>query len=115
MDYADYEGVIAEGEYGAGSVIVWDTGTYENLSERKGEELSMDEALDVGHVKVLLHGEKLNGAYALTRFREDRGKDQWLLVKVNDEGADRRRKPAVSQPESVLSGRTNEDVAEEES
>lgn len=115
MEYADYEGVIAEGEYGAGSVIVWDTGTYENLSERKGEELSMDEALEDGHVKVLLHGEKLNGAYALTRFREERGRDQWLLVKVNDEGATRREKPTVSRPESVLSGRTNEDVAEEES
>lgn len=115
MEYAEYEGVIPEGEYGAGSVIVWDTGTYENLSERKGEELSMDEALEDGHVKVLLHGEKLNGAYALTRFREERGRDQWLLVKVNDEGATRREKPTVSRPESVLSGRTNEDVAEEES
>ncbi|GAB3407799.1 DNA polymerase ligase N-terminal domain-containing protein [Flindersiella endophytica] len=115
MDYAGYEGVIPEGEYGAGSVIVWDTGTYENLSEHKGDELPVDDALEQGHVKVRLHGEKLHGAYALTRFREERGKAQWLLVKVDDEGANRKDKPTVSRPESALTGRTNEDVAEEES
>jgi DNA ligase D-like protein (predicted 3'-phosphoesterase) len=115
MEYADYEGVIPEGEYGAGSVIVWDTGTYENLSADHGEDLSMDQALDEGHIKVRLHGKKLHGEYALTRFREERGEGQWLLVKVNDEEATRREKPTVSSPESALSGRTNEDVAEEES
>jgi DNA ligase D-like protein (predicted 3'-phosphoesterase) len=114
MEYADFEGVIPEDEYGAGSVVVWDTGTYENLTEHQGDELSMDDALDRGHAKVRLHGEKLHGAYALTRFREERGKAQWLLVKVDDEGADRKEKPTVSRPESALTGRTNEDVAEEE-
>jgi hypothetical protein len=62
---------------------------------------------------VWLHGEKLTGGYALTRFRTRDTGENWLLVKENDEGADRRRKPAKTQPESVLSGRTNAEVAED--
>src|SRR5258708_5835297 len=57
LDYADYEGVIGEGNYGAGSVIVWDTGTYRNLDE----ERSMAEAIGAGHVKVWLDGQQLKG------------------------------------------------------
>jgi bifunctional non-homologous end joining protein LigD len=61
---------------------------------------------------VWLEGQKLTGAYALTRAKLAGG-EQWLLVKKDDDGADRRRKPAKSQPESVLTGRTNEDLAAE--
>lgn len=106
LDYADFEGDIPEG-YGAGTVVVWDTGPYRNLTERKGESVGMSEGLENGHVKVWLQGAKLSGAFALTRMG---GRQQWLLVKVDDEGADRRRNPAKTQPESVLSGRTNEDL-----
>ncbi len=105
-DYADFEGVIEEG-YGAGAVIVWDTGTYANRTERDGEEVPIDEALDDGHAVVELHGEKLRGAFALTRT----GGRRWLLVKKRDEDADARRNPTSTQPESVLSGRTIEQVA----
>ena len=108
LDYADFEGEIPEG-YGAGTVVVWDTGPYENLTEHRGEPVEMADALDRGHVKVRLDGQKLTGAFALTRTRM-RGGEQWLLVKVDDEGADRRRNPAKTQPESVLSGRTNADL-----
>ncbi|MDZ7732723.1 MAG: hypothetical protein U5R31_06010 [Acidimicrobiia bacterium] len=62
-------------------------------------------------MKVDLHGEKLAGGYALQRFRDE--DDEWLLVKVDDETADARRNPTSTQPESVLSGRTNEDLAAE--
>src|SRR6056297_1937199 len=65
LDYADFEGIIPEGQYGAGVVIVWDTGTYENTSEKKGEKLSMEEAVEKGHITVTLHGAKLTGGYAL--------------------------------------------------
>jgi hypothetical protein len=69
----------------------------------------MAEGLERGHLSFRLHGEKLRGGYALTRIRE--GKDEtWLLVKRKDEHADARRKPVKSQPESVLSGRTLDDL-----
>lgn len=111
VEYLDFEGVIPEGEYGAGSVIVWDTGTYANLSERDGEAVPVADAIDDGHLSVRLDGEKLTGGYALTRFR---GEDDWLLVKIDDDEADARRNPTSTQPESVLSGRTVEEVAEQE-
>lgn len=114
LDYADFEGVIGPGQYGAGSVIVWDTGTFENATEQDGEPVDVADALAAGHVKVVLHGQKLSGAFAFTQTRMGGDEANWLLVKVDDEGADRRRKPATSQPESVLTGRTNEQVAAEE-
>ena len=106
LEYATFEGVIPEGEYGAGGVIVWDRGTYTNGTQRQ-----MAEGLERGHLSFRLHGEKLNGGFALTRIRT--GKDEtWLLIKRKDEDADARRKPVRSQPESVLSGRTLDDLDE---
>jgi DNA ligase D-like protein (predicted 3'-phosphoesterase) len=106
LEYATFEGVIPEGEYGAGGVIVWDYGSYANRSEHE-----MAEGLARGHLSFELHGEKLRGGYALTRIRE--GKDEtWLLVKRKDADADARRKPVESQPESLLSGRTLDDLDE---
>jgi DNA ligase D-like protein (predicted 3'-phosphoesterase) len=108
LDYADYEGRIPEGEYGAGTVIVWDTGTYENLTEKRRKPVPIADAVEHGHLKVRLDGEKLHGAFALSRMGDG---DDWLLVKIDDEGADRRRKPAKTRLESVLTGRTNKDLA----
>jgi len=70
----------------------------------------MAEGLKRGHLSFRLDGEKLHGGYALTRLRT--GKDEaWLLVKKADEDADARRKPVRSQPESVLSGRTLDELS----
>lgn len=63
LHYADFEGRIGEG-YGEGTVIVWDTGTYENVTEKRGELVDVAAALEAGHVKVALDGHKLSGAYA---------------------------------------------------
>lgn len=109
LDYADFEGVIPEGEYGAGPVIVWDTGTYSNLTEERGREVPVEEAVEQGHVKVWLDGTKLTGGYALTRIGGGR-KGRWILVKMDDDAADARRNPVKTQPESVLSGRTMEEL-----
>lgn len=104
LEYATFEGVIPAGEYGAGGVIVWDRGTYINATQRE-----MGEGLARGHLSFRLNGEKLSGGFTLTRIRE--GKDEtWLLIKRKDEDADARRKPVKSQPESVLSGRTLDDL-----
>ncbi|HEX2104738.1 MAG TPA: DNA polymerase ligase N-terminal domain-containing protein [Solirubrobacteraceae bacterium] len=106
LAYGDFEGVIGEHAYGAGAVIVWDAGTYRNLDD----ERSMAEALDAGHAKFWLEGEKLRGGWTLHRTGDGR-KRQWLLIKRRDAGADARRNPQSTQPESVLSGRTIEQVA----
>jgi len=109
LAYGDFEGVIGEYSYGAGAVIVWDAGTYRNLDE----ERSMADALDAGHARFWLEGEKLRGGWTLHRTGGDGVKAQWLLIKRADEGADARRNPQRAQPESVRSGRTIEQVAAE--
>jgi DNA ligase D-like protein (predicted 3'-phosphoesterase) len=103
--YGDFEGVLGPG-YGAGAVIVWDTGPYRNLADD-----SMEDGLADGHLSFWLEGHKLCGGYALTRTGVRAGKEQWLLIKRRDEHADARRNPVSTQRESVLSGRTVEDVA----
>lgn len=108
LEYADFEGVILEGEYGAGTVQVWDTGTYRSLNEQSGKEVTMAQGLEEGHIAFWLEGEKLKGGYALTRMGESK---RWLLVKMNDEQADARRKPVETETRSAVSGRTLEDIA----
>ena len=109
LDYADFEGVIPEGEYGAGPVIVWDRGSYRNLTEDKGREVPVEKAVERGHVKVWLEGSKLRGGFALNRVGGGR-RPRWLLVKMDDEGADGRRNPVNSKPASVVSGKTIEEL-----
>ena len=111
LDYVDFEGVIPQGEYGGGTVLVWDTGTYRNLMADKKDPLSMEESLDEGHVEVWLEGEKLQGGYVLVNMK---GRDGWLLIKMDDEAADARRNPVNTAPNSVLSGRSLEEVATQE-
>ena len=109
LDYADFEGVIS-GSYGAGAVIVWDTGPYRNRTERDGREVPIGHALADGHAVVELCGHKLQGRFALTRT-DTEPRERWLLVKVRDEHADARRNPVSTEPESVLSGRTLDEMA----
>jgi DNA ligase D-like protein (predicted 3'-phosphoesterase) len=106
LAYAGFEGRIGKGLYGAGAVIVWDRGTYRSLDE----ETSMADQLDAGHAKFWLEGVKLRGGWTL--HRTGRGaKAQWLMIKRRDAGADARRNPQSTQPGSVKTGRTVEDVA----
>ena len=113
LDYADFEGVIPEDEYGGGPVLIWDRGPWENLTEKDGEELSASDALDAGHLVFRLHGEKLTGGYSLKRTGS--GDDaRWLLVKMRDDDADARRNPTSTEPESVASGRTIDAVEDED-
>lgn len=110
LEYARFEGVIPEGEYGAGPVIVWDAGTYRNLTERNGKEVPVERAIRNGHLSIWLAGKKLTGGYALTRVGGGK-RARWLLVKEKDERADARRNPAKTQPRSVRTDRTIEEVA----
>jgi len=87
LPYAEFEGSIPEGQYGAGTVQIWDRGTYENLAQR-----SLSEGIEAGRLEFELHGEKLHGRFALVRmqgrsFSRDgkRGrKENWLLIKGRD-------------------------------
>ena len=113
LDYADFEGVIPEDEYGGGTVLVWDRGPYRNLKQDEGR--SLDEQLEDGKVEVWLEGEKLRGGYALVRTGPGGGDDErWLLIKMRDDAADARRNPTSTEPDSVLTGRSLEEIAAEE-
>jgi DNA ligase D-like protein (predicted 3'-phosphoesterase) len=108
MDHARFEGQTGRG---GGAVIVWDIGSYRNVTERDGRKVAIKRALADGHAVLELHGEKLQGGYALTRTGMSGKRERWILVKVRDGTADARRNPVCTQPESVLSGRTLEQVA----
>ncbi|EDY58909.1 MULTISPECIES: DNA polymerase ligase N-terminal domain-containing protein [Streptomyces] len=112
LEYEEFEGVIPEGEYGGGTVIVWDRGTYEPLShDRQGRPVDFAESLERGHATFRLHGTKLRGQYALTRFRAD----NWLLVKTAEGRAARGHgTPDPRRARSVRTGRTLAQVAAEE-
>jgi DNA ligase D-like protein (predicted 3'-phosphoesterase) len=112
LEYAGFEGVIPEGEYGAGTVLIWDRGSYRNLKEDE-EEKSVSQQIKDGHVTIWLEGQKISGGYAL--IRTGSGDDaRWLLIKMDDKEADARRNPTSTEPKSVKTGRTLGEVREEE-
>ena len=112
MSYNDFEGVIPEGNYGAGTVIVWDRGTFQNA---KGEDVSFADNLDEGHATILLSGEKLYGKFALIRTKRGGKRLQWLFFKMKDEYAEPGSDVLSGKPNSVKTGRSLAEVAEQES
>jgi len=115
LAYADFEGVIPEDEYGAGTVLIWDRGSYRNLKKEQDQEesTSVTQQIEDGHVTIWLEGEKLNGGYAL--IETDSGEDaRWLLIKMDDEKADARRNPTSTEPASMKTGRTLEEISQQE-
>src|SRR5947209_6630583 len=90
FDYRNFEGVIPAGSYGGGTVIVWDEGTYEPVGgeglSRKEQEKLLQKELYSGNIKFVLHGNKLNGEYALFQMK-GRGERSWILVKKKDQYA----------------------------
>lgn len=110
LEYAGFEGIIPQGEYGAGTVLVWDIGIYHNVTEKKGQLIPLEQALEHGHITVRLAGHKLQGSYSLTRFKQ--GKDEsWLLVKKDEAEADADQDILETRPESAITGRSLEEVA----
>jgi bifunctional non-homologous end joining protein LigD len=108
FDYRNFEGIIPQGEYGGGTVIVWDEGTYEPIEEIKGkkaQEKHLLKQLESGSVKIKLHGEKLEGEFALVKTH-GMGENGWLLIKHNDDFA--AKTDITKKDKSVLSGKTIE-------
>jgi bifunctional non-homologous end joining protein LigD len=88
-DYKDFEGIIPPGNYGAGTVIVWDEGTYEPMEfeeDGKKAEKHLLEQLRKGSLKIRLHGQKLKGDFALVHIKSSED-NAWLLIKHNDKYA----------------------------
>ncbi len=106
FDYRSFEGIIPQGEYGGGTVIVWDEGTYEPIEEIKGkkaQEKHLLKQLEAGSLKIKLHGKKLEGEYALVKTH-GMGENGWLLIKHKDEFAS--VKDITKEEKSVLSDKT---------
>jgi DNA ligase D-like protein (predicted 3'-phosphoesterase) len=110
LEYQTFEGIIPEGQYGAGTVIVWDAGTFRNITERDGRPVPLERGLRDGHIAVWLNGKKLKGGFALTRLRQST-QESWLLVKMQDPEAAPGRDITRSESRSVRSGRLLEEVA----
>lgn len=110
IEYGGFEGTIPKGQYGGGTVMVWDQGTWEPVTD-------VDEGLKKGQLKFILHGKKLKGHWALIRMKGDRfgekGKNNWLLIKEHDEYERTADDPAITdeEPNSAVTGRTMEQIA----
>jgi bifunctional non-homologous end joining protein LigD len=104
LDYASFEGVIPQGEYGGGTVVVWDRGTWTPEGDAR-------DALAKGKLSFALHGEKLRGRWHLVRTRSEGKAQNWLLFKGRDDAANDQIDITVAKPESVLSGRTVDEIA----
>ncbi len=106
-DYRNFEGIIPKGQYGGGTVIVWDEGSYEALAPETNDIVKMDKNLRhqlySGKLKFRLFGEKLKGEFALVKAY-GRGGNEWLLMKLEDQYAT--RKDVIAKDKSVLSGKT---------
>ncbi|AEV97946.1 DNA ligase D [Niastella koreensis] len=112
-DYKDFEGIIPEGNYGAGTVIVWDEGTYEPIEpfdDPKKAEKHLLEQLRKGSLKIVLHGQKLKGEFALVQIKSSED-NAWLLIKHNDKYAT--QTDVTKKAKSVQSGMKLEQVAKE--
>lgn len=114
-DYRNFEGVIPEGNYGAGTVIIWDEGTYEvagaESSSKKAIEQTIADALKAGSLTFVMHGKKLKGLFTLVQLKRDKSGKSWLLVKKNDAYAG--TEAITLQNTSVRTGKTIAQVAAE--
>lgn len=110
MEYGGFEGIIPKGQYGGGTVMLWDRGTWEPHGD-------VDEGLRKGSLKFTMHGEKMKGSWALVRMHprpgEKPGKNNWLLIKEHDEFERSADAAPITEeaPDSVLSGRDLDGIA----
>jgi bifunctional non-homologous end joining protein LigD len=112
LAYRHFEGVIPKGNYGAGSVMIWDQGNYTvpDAATRRQMENRVQEGLKKGHLDLILNGQKLRGAFSLIRLKQSPEPNTWLLIKKADEFAKLRNVEELNR--SSASGRTMEEIAE---
>ena len=109
--YAGFEGTIPDDQYGGGTVMVWDSGSYRNLKEQEGGgEMPMAQTVEHGRIEIWLEGKKLRGGFALVRTRMAGKQQQWLLIKIKDQEALPGKDICADQPDSAISGRSLEEI-----
>jgi bifunctional non-homologous end joining protein LigD len=108
ISYNTFEGTIPKGEYGGGTVMLWDRGTYE--ADDGGGAESLRRGYEKGELRFVMHGKRLRGGFVLARLRRP-GRPQWLLIKRRDDHADADREITAEVTTSVASKRTMEQIA----
>ena len=112
LAYADFEGTIPEGEYGGGTVMIWDRGTIESVKkDEEGNIISLEESYKMGSVEVELKGKKLKGGYTIVRMKGGKMRGNWLLMKQDDKYANARKNPVETETKSAVTGRLLEEIA----
>jgi len=111
LAYADFEGKIPEDQYGGGTVLVWDNGTYKDISNDSG---NLAKAYKDGVLEIELKGQKIKGGYSLVKMDSGEQKGNWLLIKKDDDKADARTKPVSTQNKSVVSDKTIDEIAKQQ-
>jgi bifunctional non-homologous end joining protein LigD len=115
IEYNRFEGTIPAGEYGGGTVMIWDSGTYTAAGDENDPEAALRAGYQKGDFKFVLQGKRLKGSWVLvrTRGRGDRSRQgQWLLIKHRDEAADPASDPTEQFQTSARTGRTMAEIAE---
>ncbi len=110
LDFADFEGEIPTGQYGAGKIIVWDKGSYKNISIKNGDKISMKEAFENGEITIYLKGEKLKGTFSLILMKNQKEPKNWLLIKQHDQYSNNKFDPVIELPNSVISQKSVEEI-----
>ena len=93
--------------------MVWDKGEYELIHDGD-KEATVEKGVEKGALKFKLNGKKLKGGYAMARMRTTNGQEHWVIFKLDDEYADARRNPVSTEPDSVLTGRSLDEIAKDE-
>ncbi len=111
IEYNKFEGTIPEGEYGGGTVMLWDRGTYTAPGSDPDPEATLRRGYEKGDFKFELHGKRLHGSWVLVRIRRDEERRQWLLIKHRDEFAEEGADIVADEQTSVATGRSMEQIA----
>jgi len=106
--YNTFEGTIPQGEYGGGTVMLWDRGTYE--ADDEGGPASLRSGYEKGELRFVMHGKRIRGGFVLARLRRP-GRPQWLLIKRRDDYADPERDITAEETTSIATRRTMEQIA----
>jgi len=110
IEYNKFEGTIPEGEYGGGTVMLWDRGTYTAPGDEPDPEAALRRGYEKGDFKFELHGKRLQGSWVLVRIRRDEERRQWLLIKHRDDYAEEGADIVADVTTSVATGRTMDEI-----
>ncbi len=114
LEYATFEGSIPAGSYGAGTVMVWDRGTFDTIARDGNTDSSLGACYRRGRLEIFLHGTKLRGGYTLIRLATDTRDERWLLIKKRDMYASGDGEITIEKPNSALSGMSLEELEREQ-